>query len=496
MQDYPNNDMLMTIISAIDETKADKEDIKSAIRYEEQTLTDEQKAQARKNIGADGKMNATNPVGSGSFSMNRKVDTTIGDCSHAEGYRTEASGYYSHAEGQDTIASDKGSHAEGCYTIASNIASHAEGYSTEASGIRSHAEGNYTKALGDYSHAEGNYITTSGEFQHAQGKFNIDDVDAKGEALNTYAHIVGNGTADARSNAHTLDWEGNAWYAGDVYVGSTSGINKDEGSKKLATEEYVDRAAAQSDWNQSDENAVNYVKNRPLSKRLMKTVSLDTVDVGCHCLVDFTVSTNLTFKSNLSSDKLSNLKNMMVTSLSHELFRPDLDNTWVTGTVYLRSNTFKLKNLDGTNYSYPVQSGSGLEVDAYIVNDRTILSEELQNKFTNNGVWLLVTGEEVKDRCRNFAINLYYYTKFETNYLPDEVCTTAEMKSYAIPVPSAAAIGQTIVVKTVDENGKPTEWETVDPWVITSSTEGSTKRFKLTIGDDGVLTATEIVKTT
>ena len=30
-----------------------------------------------------------------------------------------------------------------------------------------------------------------------------------------------------------------AWYAGDVYVGSTSGVNKDDGSKKLATEEYV-----------------------------------------------------------------------------------------------------------------------------------------------------------------------------------------------------------------------------------------------------------------
>ena len=35
------------------------------------------------------------------------------------------------------------------------------------------------------------------------------------------------------------DWNGNAWYAGNVYVGSTSGTNKDEGSKKLATEEYV-----------------------------------------------------------------------------------------------------------------------------------------------------------------------------------------------------------------------------------------------------------------
>lgn len=39
-----------------------------------------------------------------------------------------------------------------------------------------------------------------------------------------------------RSNAHTLDWSGNAWFAGDVYVGSTSGTNKDAGSKKLATE--------------------------------------------------------------------------------------------------------------------------------------------------------------------------------------------------------------------------------------------------------------------
>jgi hypothetical protein len=36
-----------------------------------------------------------------------------------------------------------------------------------------------------------------------------------------------------------LDWNGNAWFQGDVYVSSTSGTNKDEGSKKLATEEFV-----------------------------------------------------------------------------------------------------------------------------------------------------------------------------------------------------------------------------------------------------------------
>ena len=36
-----------------------------------------------------------------------------------------------------------------------------------------------------------------------------------------------------------MDWNGNAWYAGDVYVGSTSGTGMDNGSKKLATEDFV-----------------------------------------------------------------------------------------------------------------------------------------------------------------------------------------------------------------------------------------------------------------
>jgi hypothetical protein len=62
-----------------------------------------------------------------------------------------------------------------------------------------------------------------------------------------------------------------------------------------------------------------------------------------------------------------------------------------------------------------------------------------------------------------------------------------------ISTPSVMSVGQTIIVKSVDENGKPIEWEAVDPWVITSSTEGSTKKFKITIDDDGVLTIVEIV---
>jgi hypothetical protein len=38
--------------------------------------------------------------------------------------------------------------------------------------------------------------------------------------MGKYAHIVGNGTSTSkRSNAHTLDWEGNAWFAGKITKG-------------------------------------------------------------------------------------------------------------------------------------------------------------------------------------------------------------------------------------------------------------------------------------
>ena len=142
---------------------------------------------------------------------------------HAEGYYTEATGKYSHAEGYMSKAEQQYAHAEGYYGTADGEASHAEGYSTWASGEASHAEGSTTTASGEYSHAEGFYVTAAGRCQHVQGKYNIIDEDASGNPLNTYAHIVGNGTSNTkRSNAHTIDWDGNAWFAGDIFVGGTS----------------------------------------------------------------------------------------------------------------------------------------------------------------------------------------------------------------------------------------------------------------------------------
>ena len=150
-----------------------------------------------------------------------------GGTSHAEGDRTTASGYYSHAEGKGTAASGVASHAEGSETAASAYYSHAEGYKTTASGEKAHAEGSGTTASGANSHAEGQNTIASCSNQHVQGKNNIED------SSSVYAHIVGNGaSATARSNAHTLDWSGNGWFAGTVEGTGVIVKSSTEGSTK------------------------------------------------------------------------------------------------------------------------------------------------------------------------------------------------------------------------------------------------------------------------
>lgn len=176
--------------------------------------------------------NASQATGHHSMAVGSLV-TSYGSCSHAEGQSTNnidtnslaskdniinywktkkvsvAYGDRSHVEGQDNLVTGSNSHAEGQNNLVTGAASHAEGNHNEASGVISHAEGNYTIAASNN--------------QHVQGTYNISDTE------NRYAHIVGNGTDNGnRSNAHTLDWDGNAWFAGEVRVGKEN--------EKLVTE--------------------------------------------------------------------------------------------------------------------------------------------------------------------------------------------------------------------------------------------------------------------
>ena len=152
-----------------------------------------------------------------------------------------ASGANATAFGSGTSASAASAHAEGNGAVASGSSSHAQNDGTKATGDYSHAEGSATEASGQAAHAEGTGTIAANRAQHVEGEYNVQDPSGnEPSGRGTYQHIVGNGTSSSnRSNAHTMDWNGNAWYAGDVYVGSTSGTGMDNGSKKLATEDFV-----------------------------------------------------------------------------------------------------------------------------------------------------------------------------------------------------------------------------------------------------------------
>ena len=228
-----------------------------------------------------------------------------GDYSHAEGEASIAMGTQSHAEGASTIASIQGAHAEGSLTRASGRYSHAEGHGTISSGVQSHAEGNDSIASGRNSHAGGSLTIAGGQNSYAHGiglivrggeahvfgKYNIPDNDERPEWVSgtsynvgdkvkitgedevvtyydcrvansdttftginwtehyefDYVEIVGNGTGfrtNDRSNARTLDWQGNEWLAGKVSVGTAASPTPVTNANDLTTKKYVDDAVA------------------------------------------------------------------------------------------------------------------------------------------------------------------------------------------------------------------------------------------------------------
>lgn len=169
--------------------------------------------------------------GETTINVGQTSDSAIGNFAIAFGENVDASGSFSYAHGIFAKATKDHSHAEGHLATASNIYSyargdqakatgsysHAEGVKTTASGECSYAEGYQTKASGQESHAEGMGTIAAGSYQHVEGQYNIEDTE------NKYAHIIGKGTRLKKRNIHTVDWSGNAEYAGDVTATDSSG---------------------------------------------------------------------------------------------------------------------------------------------------------------------------------------------------------------------------------------------------------------------------------
>ena len=468
--------------------------------------------------------------------------------SHAEGSGTEASGDSSHAEGQYTKATSDYSHAEGSRTKATGAKSHAEGGGTTASGQCSHAEGSGTIASGDFSHAEGNSTKASGKNQHVQGKYNIEDTASK------YAHIIGNGASNARSNAHTLDWNGNAWYAGDVYTGGIS--QDDENAKKLATEEYVDTKlqevdveVPQPDWNQNDENAKDYIKNRPFYEENVGTILFNVTDMQytstdmfgyiyeIPCQVsNFNTMEKDTFEAVVNGATYSNL------TWSNDILRIDLSDTEYLTVEYWDGIFYVLYPDTIITFKLMISGRNIVQLDRKYIKDvpGKIVSEQT---FTVDGEEIVASaGAEIFNDCdNNIATGIYSHAEGEhTKAIGDYShaegygttasgdCSHAEGNfatasgdhshaegiyiiasgnnqhvqgkfniedtgnKYAHIVGNGTSLEDRSNAHTLDWSGNAWYQGSVEATALILSSPNGT-RFQITVGDDGVLTATEII---
>ncbi|MBR2167419.1 MAG: hypothetical protein IJ920_03710 [Paludibacteraceae bacterium] len=185
--------------------------------------------------------------------------------SHATGYATLASGQYAHSEGYRTTASGNFSHAEGSQTTASGRFSHSAGGSTVANGYASCANGYFTKAnsFGMYAIGENNVEDTIYEDWVSGTSYTIGDcVSYNGigfkctvansdttfneehwqflKSNGSTAFVIGNGgvlTTDTPSNAYKVDWDGNGYYNGDVYVNCAA--DSTGGTKLISETDYA-----------------------------------------------------------------------------------------------------------------------------------------------------------------------------------------------------------------------------------------------------------------
>ena len=195
--------------------------------------------------------------------------------SHAEGSNTMASGMYAHAEGSGVFYSIRlnGDAGATTYTLTTpveiypwSMSSSSFGYVTANNSITKARITAITKsgnnvtsitvnetlnagaaitntsfiwimpqARGAQSHTEGLATVALGSSQHVGGQYNIPD--------STSLEIIGNGTSNLiRSNARTLDKDGNEVLSGKLTVGTGPTDDMD-----VATKQYVDNAFSVND---------------------------------------------------------------------------------------------------------------------------------------------------------------------------------------------------------------------------------------------------------
>lgn len=204
-----------TIVGGVNENKSDIDNVNSVIGSEELATTSQTLKGAINELdSAISELGESASSGSGEY-ISKDWGNATGVLKINGEYTHDNPGSLyvgrGHEGGQGSVAIGN-TCKPGVNTIAMGYLCNNFGYNSLCGGTNNSIGVNV-----DNSIVFGSYCEALSSNQFVQGKYNIRD------NANNYAHIVGNGTYDANkgtiySNAYTLDWQGNGWFAGDVKI--------------------------------------------------------------------------------------------------------------------------------------------------------------------------------------------------------------------------------------------------------------------------------------
>ena len=178
--------------------------------------------------------------------------------------------------------------------------------------------------------AEGIGTIATAKGQHVQGRYNIEDID------NQYAHIVGNGEEGVPSNAHTIDWEGNAWFAGEIKVGSLNDkVITLEDANKYFSDVYIDTF----EWDLNREGVPSIVVEEvgtTLYKVSDSTPSPDELGQGAFVQWE----TYQPFSGDMFKCAINLVYNESGTIFKYSELTPGEGDPWVLARVYYEDNIY------------------------------------------------------------------------------------------------------------------------------------------------------------
>ena len=352
-------------------------------------------------------------------------NTASREYSHAEGLNTKALAPAAHSEGEGTFARTTGSHAEGMSTEAGQengqSYTHAEGVSSKAYGRGSHAEGELTLAQGNYSHAEGSNSQATGAYAHAEGYKNGN---AKTTASGQGSHAEGHGTTAEGTASHS---EGEGTHALGELSHAEGRLSRAAGRGSHAEGD----STVAGDNNASLSNDVSaleaYQNQVPGAAAHTEGIGTLAKKAASHAEGYKTIS-----EGNAAHAE-GNLTKAQGNSAHSEGF-----NTIARGDYQHVQGKYNIEDTSN-QYAHIIGGGSSNSDRKNIHTIKWDGTAEYQ-------------GDVVANACGG------------TN--PISLVDTFNKLNDKIDSPSVTTVGQLLSVKSVDENGKPTEWETMASYAM------------------------------